>query len=120
MRQPLIVKEEEEEEGFLIYISTLILSIVPPLIGPEGEEEEEEEDEGRETNSLHYSDSQEPPIYFNSKVPLGSYTYMYEYFSVYIYTQISMHMYAWSLDFLVKPQPEWASTNGGEGMALEV
>lgn len=31
-----------------------------------------------------------------------------------------MHMYAWSLDFLVKPQAEWASTNGGEGMALEV
>lgn len=26
----------------------------------------------------------------------------------------------WSLDFLVKPATEWASTNGGEGMALEV
>ena len=29
-------------------------------------------------------------------------------------------MRAWSLDFLVKPATEWASTNGGGSMALEV
>lgn len=51
-------------------------------------------------------------------ISTGIHIYVYVYLCVCV--QVSVQEYAWSLDFLVKPQAEWASTNGSGGMALEV